>query len=327
MLDQTAIEQFRAEGYLVVEGVLDLERDVQPVLDEYAALLDELASRWHVEGKLSSLYPHLPFGERLAHTARDLNDYGESFHPYLDIALQLEDGKAKQDAPIHLGPAVFSLLTNPRLLNVIESIIGPEITCHPTQHVRIKLPQQFISNIRQKNSMIAATEWHQDQGVFLPEADKSNVLTTWLAMTDATEENGCLIVVPQSHRDGLVTHCPQRGNLSIPDELLPLERAIPVPVKRGGVLLLHNRTLHASLSNKSDDIRWSFDLRYMPTGNATGRPSAFPSFIVRSRQQPESEMKDAEKWAAMWLETRAWLSGVAEMPSFTRWSADAPVCL
>ena len=56
MLDHTALEQFEADGYLVVEGVLDLARDVQPILDEYAALLDRLASKWYSEGKIRSRY-------------------------------------------------------------------------------------------------------------------------------------------------------------------------------------------------------------------------------------------------------------------------------
>ena len=330
MLDQTALEQFEADGFLVVEGVLDLARDVQPILDEYAALLDRLASKWYLEGKIGSRYSELPFLKRLSHVARDLADHGESFHPYLDISLQLEDGKLREDAPIHLGPAVFGLLTSSRLLDVVESIIGSEITCHPTQHVRMKLPEEFVEGIThngQMNSMVGATEWHQDQGVFLPEADESNVLTAWVPMTGATVANGCLMVVPRSQEDGLATHCPQAGNLYVPDQFIPFERIIPVPVKLGDVLLLNNQTLHASLSNKSDDVRWSFDLRYVPTGNPTGRPSEFPSFVARSRQEPETELRDADAWAAMWLETRAWLAGVVEVPQLTRWSADAPVCL
>ncbi len=77
MLDQTALEQFEADGFLVVEGVLDLARDVQPILDEYAALLDRLSSKWYLEGKIGSRYSELPFLKRLSHVARDLADHGE----------------------------------------------------------------------------------------------------------------------------------------------------------------------------------------------------------------------------------------------------------
>ena len=49
---------------------------------------------------------------------------------------------------------------------------------------------------------------------------------------------------------------------------------VPVPMRPGSVLLLHRLTEHSSLSNLSDGIRWSFDLRYQPVGQPTGRPVA-----------------------------------------------------
>jgi hypothetical protein len=90
------------------------------------------------------------------------------------------------------------------------------------------------------------------------------------------------------------------------------------------VLLLHRLTEHSSLSNQSDGIRWSFDLRYQPVGQPTGRP-VFPGFVVRSRSQPERVVHDWSAWAGAWYETRAALSEDRE-PVFNRWSAAAPVC-
>ena len=63
-------------------------------------------------------------------------------------------------------------------------------------------------------------------------------------------------------------------------------------------MLFHKLTHHASLPNCSDTIRMSFDLRYQPAGQLTGRP-AFPSFVVRSRAAPESVLMDADAWAGM----------------------------
>jgi len=48
------VERFHEEGYLVVEDVLDVTRDLEPVVAEYTQRLDELAARWHTEGKLRS---------------------------------------------------------------------------------------------------------------------------------------------------------------------------------------------------------------------------------------------------------------------------------
>jgi len=162
--------------------------------------------------------------------------------------------------------------------------------------------------------------------VTLPEADATNLLTVWLPVTEATVENGCLCVIPGSHRAGLATHCPGTSTdrqLHIPEPLLA-GTPVPLPMRPGSVLLLHRLTEHSSLSNQSDGIRWSFDLRYQPVGQPTGRP-VFPSFVVRSRSQPERVVRDWRAWAAAWHETRAALSEDRE-PVFNRWSAAAPVC-
>ena len=60
--------------------------------------------------------------------------------------------------------------------------------------------------------------------------------------------------------------------------------------------MFHQFTPHAALENKSDELHWSFDLRYNPVGQNTGRP-AFPGFVARSRSQPEKELRDPLKGA------------------------------
>jgi phytanoyl-CoA hydroxylase len=320
-LTQSDVKQFREQGYLVVEDILDLEVDIKPVVDEYVALLDNLCERWHREGKLPSSLAGLPFGERLS---RVLNAGGDYFR-HFDIALP--QSQVTDETPIHVGPAVFNLLTSPRLLDAVESLIGPEIYSNPIQHVRIKPPERFVPENQRGNALIATTDWHQDQGVALPEADESTILTVWLPITDATVENGCLCVVPRSHREDLVPHCvvtSSKQGLHIPDQFLRQGDVVPAPIKRGGALFMHRRTMHASLPNTSDDIRWSFDLRYNPIGQPTGRP-AFPGFVARSRANPDGVLADAEAWAALWHNTRAQLAR-KEKPTFNRWREGSPVC-
>ena len=96
----------------------------------------------------------------------------------------------------------------------------------------------------------------------------------------------------------------------------------PPPIRRGGLVLFHKLTHHASLPNCSDTIRMSFDLRYQPAGQLTGRP-AFPSFVVRSRAAPESVLMDADAWAGMWGAARdAILHGAVTGPIYetARWT-------
>src|SRR5579859_6136077 len=313
------LDTFEQQGFLVVDDVLDPERDLDPVVAEYEALLDDLTARWHAEGKLASTFRELSFPQRFA---RVLNDAPQDLNVmgHFDISLPFEG--VTEQTPIHLAPETFGLLTNPRLLDVVEQFIGGEIYSNPIQHTRIKPPERELPEHLQKSSLLAKTDWHQDQGVHLPEADATHMLTVWLPLTDATESNGCLCVIPGSHRQGLVTHCLRPG-ARIPDSLLD-GRPIPVPVKRGGVLFFHHLTKHASLANTSDGIRWSFDLRYQPIGQPTGRP-AFPGFIVRSAAHPESAVRDPAVWAKHWYDTRSRLAEQAN-PSIERWQAGVGVC-
>ena len=319
-LDQQEIAQFEEQGFVVGKGLLSVEQDIEPLVREYEGVLDELCRRLYADGKLRSTYAELPFGRRLIQLYADS---GEPHYQHLDISLP--QANVTDETPMHLGPAVFALLTSPRLLDAVEALIGPEIVSNPVQHVRIKPPQRFVPE--GQGALVRATSWHQDQGVVLPEADESNILTVWLPITAATVENGCLTVLPGSHREGLATHCPgtgSRADLHIPDQLLRMNEALPLPLEPGDVLFMHRRTKHASLSNQSDDIRWSFDLRYNPIGHATGRP-AFPSFVARSRANPDSVISGFPEWADLWHSTRARLAG-HDSGAFNRWEEGAPVC-
>jgi phytanoyl-CoA hydroxylase len=83
-------------------------------------------------------------------------------------------------------------------------------------------------------------------------------------------------------------------------------------------------TVHSSCPNRSNQVRRSFDLRYQPTGQPTGRP-AFPGFVARSRSRPDTELRDPERWTALWLEARRALAE-GDQPRFNRWDANAAVC-
>lgn len=318
-LTPAQLQQFEEDGYLVVEDVLDPQADLQPVLDEYSALLDRLVDELIASGKLRSRYADLPFAERLTQVCLE---GGLVLSRHFDISLP--QSGVTYDTPIHLGPAVFRLLTNPRLLDVVESVVGPEIYSNPVQHIRTKLPPKVFAAGAQANGLVGKVEWHQDNGVVLPEADEATILTVWLPLTDATPENGCLQVIPRSHRRGLLDHCPA-DQLRIPATLIPIEQAVPVPMRAGSALLMNQRTVHASMDNVTEDqVRISFDLRYQPVGQPTGRPS-FPGFVARSAAHPETVLRDPAAWARLWLEARERLAR-QEDPRYNRWSADAPVC-
>ncbi len=295
------LEFFEEQGYLVLENVID-DTTIDDIVAEYSELLNQIGAEKVAQSILPQGFNTLSFDEKylqLLHTE-------DNFFDQIDITLPLAND-FPPNATMHAGPAVFSLLTHPTLLDVVEAIIGPEIYCNPVQHVRIKPPRQALPELAGKNSYVGTTTWHQDHGALLDEANNTQVLTTWVAITDAPVEMGCLCCIPRSHKKGQMTdHCPGNGIAAenyIPGPLLNTRETVTLPIKKGGVILFHQLTEHAALNNKTDKIRWSFDLRWNPVGQPTGRP-AFPGFIARSRSNPASELHNPVQWKQNWLDAK-----------------------
>jgi phytanoyl-CoA hydroxylase len=315
-------QEFDARGYLVVPGLLTPADDLAPIEREYAELLDRVAHELHAAGKISSTYEDLPFSRRIATLIAETKG---ALHSYLDICLPQKG--LTTDTPMHTGPAIFALMTNARLLDAVEHFIGPEIYSNPTQHVRIKPPEPYLKSGDVVVSEISRTVWHQDLGTVSGEADETNLLTVWIPVTHSNRRNGCLLVAPGSHKRGLALHCHDpHANYSrqaIPERLVGADQ-VALEMQPSDVLLMNRLTMHASLPNQSDDIRWSLDLRYNPIGQPTGR-GWFPGFVARSRTAPDSELRDADEWAALWDAARTNL--ISNPPdSFQRWSVDDPGC-
>lgn len=319
-LTPAQVAQFYDQGYLIVENVLS-DSEIEPIREEYSAILDREAPRLVAKGKLTQTYDHLPFEERYTAMLNEIDDM-YAFYQYLDISLPLQ-AQIPADTEMNAGPAVFyHILRNKNILDIAESLLGPELYSNPVQHTRIKPPKSALPQTIALDSNVARTFWHQDEAVLTDDALDINMVTVWVAMTDATVENGCLICVPRSHRQDATMHCPSNGTsaaeIYIPDELIDADTVTPMPVKKGGIVLLHQRTQHAALDNNSDQIRWSFDLRYNITGQATGR-DVFPGFVARSAAEPESELIDADAWAHMWYRTRDELATVDDVAFNERW--------
>ncbi|MFX4272737.1 phytanoyl-CoA dioxygenase family protein [Propionibacteriaceae bacterium Y1685] len=326
-LTSEQVDQFHREGFLVLPGVLDPAKDLAPVITEYEGILDGLATQLHASGDIADPYADLPFSERLttisAETGKDLTQH-------FDFSLPQKATRA--DTPIWNGPGVFSLLRHEGVLDAVESLIGPEIYANPVQHVRLKPPEQRIvdaDGVEPDKS----TPWHQDNAVVTADADETETITVWLPLGPATAENGCLEVEPGLHHGPILPHCPQASpvglreggspGLRIPSAHLDHPR-VTLEMAAGDVLLMHRRTPHHSLRNRSDSVRWSFDLRFQPTGQPSGR-SVFPGFVARSVADPDTELRDADEWARLWLEARDRVS--RHKPSdFNRWKVDDEMC-
>jgi len=314
MITASDVETFHRHGYLVVEDLLDADT-LAAIRGEYAGLMDRLYDTWHTEGRVPAAKPGMTFWEKLDVAYKGGFDWYQPF----DISLPA-DG-ITDETPMHFGPAVFDMVTHRNILDMVEVLIGPEISSNPIQHVRIKPPEHKVDG-DEIRAHVVKTDWHQDQGVTLAEADDTTFVTVWLAITDATVENGCLQVATDPY-DALLPHCAWKQT-GIAKDYVP-KNATPCPVKAGGAVIFHPMTPHSSLSNNSDGYRWSFDLRYHVTGQPSGR-SHFPEFVARSRANPETVLTDWRHWQAMWQDTRHRAAHGAHVDQHGRWDSTAPYC-
>ena len=328
MLAPDAKNRFDEQGFLLLTGLFEPERDFADVIRAYDRILD----------KLNAPASALPLSaDRIGERSADLYRTGGSlFAQHFDITLPPRPS-IPADTPICLDPAIFSLLIHPRLLDVVEALIGPEIALNPVCHVRIKPPQVVMDhgidqdelarklNQNDRNGLVSETPWHQDNAVFTEDVDDVDILTVWFPITSAPIDKGCLKIVPGSHKGGLRAHCPgSTSDLAIPDALMT-DEPLALPMVAGDVLFLHRKTCHGSLPNLTRSARFSFDLRFQPLGTPNGR-DILPSFPLRSRHAPAAVLKDAGVWAETWREAREKLSKTEALPPMNRWSADSPMC-
>ena len=317
----TAQQQaFAEQGYLVIENVLE-QTVLDAVYSEYNVLLNHVADKLYSTGRIPSRYKDLSFDQRYA---KLIHAAPEIYYQYLDISLPISND-IPEYANAQTGPAVFNLLSHKGVLDIVESIIGPEIYSNPIQHTRIKPPERLLPVDMQIDSNMARTLWHQDEAVALASAAHVNMLTVWLSITNATLEQGCMMAVPGSHQfSDLAIHCPGKihvGEIYITEELIAEQPVVPLEVYAGGVVLLHKRTWHGAKRNISDRLRWSFDLRYQPAGFPTGR-DFFPGFLARSQAHPEQVLSNPEQWAASWQQAKAAIrSGQIKAVFNERWNA------
>lgn len=292
-LTRDQFQHFADEGYVIVEGALTSD-DLDPVIAGIEAFVDERARGLCGQGLITELHESEPFERRLALITRE----NTAIYDEIDIMRMRAE-------------ALFRFLGNDRLLDLVESLVGPEITCSPIQHLRAKLPEGLDSlsgfgnggGNSEKEDLAARIKenvapWHQDAQVHLEDADPVFILTVWLPLCATDEENGCLQIIPRVHHSRTVYWSEGFG---IEDGGLPEGEVLSLPMKRGDVLLMHKLIPHRSISNRSGAIRWSLDLRYQQTGLPTGR-SFYPNFIVRSRRHPEFVLTDYATWSRGWEE-------------------------
>lgn len=180
-------------------------------------------------------------------TYRDRVEAFEREHPE-------DDGKLVQN-PHLLFRWLDGLVRNPVLLDGLEDLVGPDVLC-------------TVSAFRRKEPGEGSyAGWHQD--AYYLRYDPY-FLTCFVAFTEQTEKNGCLYVIPGSHKGPMLPHEETDDGLSVLTRSqritapLDLAKAVPVELEPGQAFCFDHKIVHGSPTNNSDDRRISLLLDILP---------------------------------------------------------------
>ena len=142
--------------------------------------------------------------------------------------------------PHKISGLMHDALSQPKMVEALTAMIGPDVKC-------------MQSMLFVKAAGKPGQAWHQDED-YIPTRDRS-LCGAWIAMDDATTENGCLWIIPGSHKPGVLWdqhwHADRRFDCSHESINFPYadDDAIPVEVKAGTIVFFNGYTLHRSLPN------------------------------------------------------------------------------
>ena len=166
---------------------------------------------------------------------------------------------------LHRRPVFRNFIEDPRVLGIVTDLLGGRVDC-------------FLSQFIFKNPGAWGQPWHQDSFYF--PFDQSPQVGLWLAISEATLENGCLRVLPGSHREPVHEHVADRrpganlGYVEIIDH--DMSAAEAVLLRPGDLLVFHSHLMHSSRDNQSDGIRAAMVFHCAKSGTRVRTPVDVP---------------------------------------------------
>lgn len=233
-------------------------------------LTEQQRAAWDATGHVT--VPHIFSHAECDAAVADISAWGEAFLAGLneqERAWYVDRGVAgaavlrKLDNPVFHRPVLRALAQNPRLVDLVEDIIGRGVTVYFSQ-IFFKPPGGG-----------GPKPVHQDNYYFGPR-DPDGVVTAWVALDDATVENGCLHFADGSHREAVHPHVapPEEPfNLQVPQEIARRFAMTPAPVAKGGVSFHHGTVFHQSADNRSAHWRRACAIHYIGNANDFASPA------------------------------------------------------
>ena len=253
-IESSQQERFARDGYLLLPGLFDPEQ------------LDGFERRF-----LALVQGDVPAGDDLV-IMRDV---------------MVARGAVEPKTPLHAinkilsfedDDVLFAYARNPKLLSVVRGLIGFRV-------------MTISTNVFNKPPGVDGRHpLHQDLRYFAlrPEA---SIVGTWTAMGPVTRENGCLSLIPGSHRAGLLSHlAPDWEYVNggfFAAQGVDLDQRVHLEMEPGDTVLLHPLVLHGSGRNRSPDFRRAISVHFASQDcvRPPGRRSRAP--VIRKIDDPE----------------------------------------
>ena len=232
-----------------------------------SVLTEDQKEAFHTDGYL--IFDGLLSGDRVAHYMMVFNDLisqGKRLEEEVTHWSLEYDDRGKPIAGVlhkiqgvcQVDPRILDLASEPAILDRVMSLVGEDIDVFGTKFFP-KLPNGGTS-----------THWHQDNFYFGTDTDQIVSCATYLEPAD--RDNGCLRIVPRSHRSGIAEHVKNpsgHGSWTQVDESV----AVDVVCSAGTVVLFSANLLHGSEDNHSDRSSFRTAWHYMP---GALNPERFP---------------------------------------------------
>lgn len=218
-------------------------------------------------------------GPYYAMTGDEAREYRRKFEAYeAELGRRVTEGSPDNRFKTHLLlPFAADLVRHPRILDAVETLLGPDILCWTSTW--------FVKDSKTE----AQTIWHQDATYFGLRPHLH--VTAWLALSEASEEAGCMRFVPGTSRSGLMQHIANAapnsinsaGQRTVSD--FPTEDAVPVPLSPGEFSIHHTLAVHASGPNRADDRRIGIGISYIPASVRHIGSTRVPATLVRGEDR------------------------------------------
>lgn len=263
-LSPEQIQHFHDEGYVIAKSGID---------SKLMKAMDDELEKWIQESRSYTSN----YGETVDGKARFDLEFGHSAeHPRLRRVAN----------PVEISESYRLVLMDSSITDMVAQLIGPSIKFHHCK-LNVKLP-----------GMETVVYYHQDHS-YDPHTN-DDMLAILLMLDDATEENGCLKVVPKSHKQRFshFSNGEYTGTIDSSHYSDFNMREVPVLASRGDVCFMHTWTVHASQSNRSSTPRRILICDYTAADAypllSPALPSQYTGKIVRGEPSQYARLTNAE---------------------------------